>query len=128
MSYCNALPVVESESNILIEACLAGVLRSAGRDDEDVLPPLRELLPASPAPPGPVAPRAIREQPSAETSVSATSPTVRTRRSPPRTLVQSMRWPVFLCGFLGGIFGGAALMKSPAGAHVARALHAAVAP
>ena len=127
MSYCGALPVVESESNILIEACLAGVRKSAGLDDESVLPPLHELVPAAPPPLRLVAPREIQNLPSAEAIVSATTPTVRTRPSTPRTLVQSLRWPVFLCGFLGGIFAGAALMKSPAGAHFTRALHAAAA-
>lgn len=109
MSYCSALPVVESESNILIEACLAGVRRDAGLDEEPVLPSLRSVLPPS----APVRRAAPAEIPSlAHASVGAT--TVRTR-SVTRAVARSMRWPVLLCGFVGGTFAGAALMKSPAG-------------
>lgn len=36
--------------------------------------------------------------------------TVLTRRT-----ARAMRWPVFLCGFVAGIFGGMALLKSPIG-------------
>lgn len=36
--------------------------------------------------------------------------TVLTRRT-----AEAMRWPVFLCGFVAGIFGGMALLKSPVG-------------
>lgn len=38
------------------------------------------------------------------------APTLVTIRARERTVM----WPVFLCGFVAGIFGGLALMKSPA--------------
>jgi len=113
MSYCSALPVVESESNLLIEACLAGVRENAGLDDESVLPPLLALLPASPPPP--LAPPAeVPSLPREEARASVLVPTVRTR-AVTRAVARSVRWPVLLCGFVGGIFAGAALMKSPVG-------------
>ena len=42
-----------------------------------------------------------------------------------------MVWPVFLCGFIAGIFGGLALVKSPAGKkpvvqHVVKKAHAVI--
>ena len=113
MSYCSALPVVESESNILIEACLAAVRQNAGLDDESVLPPLDDLL-SPPLPLRLVAPPELQNLPSAEMIVRAAIPTVRTR-SMTRTIARTIRWPVLLCGFMGGIFAGAGLMKSPAG-------------
>ena len=36
-------------------------------------------------------------------------------QKPEKSLGRRIRWPVFLCGFIGGICGGVALMKSPVG-------------
>lgn len=52
--------------------------------------------------------------------------TVLTRRT-----MHAMRWPVFLCGFVAGIFGGVALLKSPVGhrpgvQHVMNSVRAAI--
>ena len=38
-----------------------------------------------------------------------------TEKTKRKTLGQRLRWPVFLCGFLAGTFGGVAVMKSPVG-------------
>jgi hypothetical protein len=113
----------------LIEACLASVRDSAGLDDESVLPSLRSI----------VRPSSVRvrvaaqtqQLPSADAIVKsvwavhrAAVPTphesiapapVTSSRSTKRSLGSRLRWPVFLCGFVAGIFGGVAIMKSPLG-------------
>lgn len=40
------------------------------------------------------------------------APTLLTQRT---RVARRMAWPVFLCGFIAGIFGGLAFVKSPAG-------------
>jgi hypothetical protein len=126
MSYC-AVPNIESDSRILIDACLARVRVDAKLDEEPVLPPLEVLV-------GPRTRIDVFAQtehvPSAEAIVKsvwsvkrATLPDVVVPRldservDSTRLSKQPMklRWPVFLCGFLAGIFGGVALMKSPVG-------------
>lgn len=109
MSY---LPVMESESSILIEACLAGMRRNAGLDDEPVLPSIASVLP----PPPPMA--------AAEHHPCTTAPAwdaeisgiveVGAPRPVMRKIARRLRWPIFLCAFVGGTSGGIALMKSPA--------------
>jgi hypothetical protein len=134
MSYCGALPTGESESHLLIDACLRGVREEARLDDDPVLPPLSSIRRNEMVKP--------IEVPSPSTGSSETSTRSVWRRSEvslpdlttmtplplsrasadeetvtrrPRSLAQRMRWPVFLCGFVAGIFGGIALMKSPVG-------------
>ena len=113
----------QSDSRILIEACLARVRREAGLDIEPVLPPLDVLVgktrrPSSRLVVGPSA----KELPSAEAIVkSAVRPSRKTTAKVERpealskSIARRMRWPVFLCGFIGGIFGGVAFMTSPVG-------------
>jgi len=126
----------QSDSRILIEACLARVRKEAGLDADPVLPPLDMLVgrPRKPASRLVVGPSA-RELPSAEAIVkSAARPPgmakAKVERSDMRStsLARRMRWPVFLCGFIGGIFGGVSFMKSPAGQkpavqHVVKVVH-----
>lgn len=140
MSYCGALPTAESESSLLVDACLARVRQDAGLDDDPVLPPLHALI-------GSRAPGSVRRfvvgqsahnLPSAEAIVKSVA-VAATSVAPPalpaganeerkrtttvltpeahakKTLAQRMRWPVFLCGFVAGTFGGIAVMKSPVG-------------
>lgn len=142
MSYCGALPTAESESSLLVDACLARVRQDAGLDDDPVLPPLHALI-------GSRAPASVRRfvvgqsahnLPSAEAivksaaaaAISAAPPALPTTAGAKeerartttvitpethakKTLAQRMRWPVFLCGFVAGTFGGIAVMKSPVG-------------
>lgn len=134
MSYCGAIPVdtEPSDSHILIDACLASVRTNAGLDSESVLVPLKKLMDEDPPKRVVVGPSA-RELPTAEAivrsavKVSATSASTApssTKTSSQRdvatvpdmhTLARRMRWPVFVCGFVAGIFGGIAVMKSPVG-------------
>lgn len=136
MSYCGALPraekglVVESESHILIDACLSHIRSQSAAE----LPPLTaivathgrppehtKLLPDAPPHPTPT-PRtsvwSVRSSSASSASVEIVSPatlsqSVTARRR--REVARAIRWPVFLCGFVAGIFGGLALMKSPVG-------------
>jgi len=123
MSYSRAVPIDESDSRILIEACLARVRKDAGLDAEPVLPPLDVLL-GETKPPRPrllVSPSA-RQLPTAEAIAKASvrsgaATTAKTDRNDAKTgsMPRRMRWPVVLCGFIAGVFGGAAMMKSPIG-------------
>ena len=136
MSYCPAIRTLESDSRILIDACLARVRVDARLDEEPVLPPLESILPnrlivraetdnvptadaivksvwsrrASP-PPSESGEVPVAPPPAPAPSSAATGSTQRKARSLP----VPRRWPVLLCGFLSGIFGGVALMKSPVG-------------
>ncbi len=132
MSYCGALPVDShsSDSSILVDACLARVRKEAGLDDESVLPPL-DVLVQTPPPARFVVVPAAGQLPSAEAIVRAAvkapepSRPLAAPRLPSfhgdeaertgRSFVARLRWPVLLCGFLAGTFGGVALMKSPVG-------------
>lgn len=132
MSYCGAIPVDEqqSESHILIEACLARVRQDARLDEEPVLPPLHMLVskPESERMRLYVGPSS-RQLPSAgeivksvvkPVTANGANAATRSRREKPtartsKSLVRRMRWPVLLCGFVAGIFGGMAVMKSPVG-------------
>jgi len=131
MSYVGAVPIDSSpvsESHLIIEAALASVRKNAGLDEERVLPPLEVLAP-KPPPFRVVMSPAAQQLPSAEAIVRdvvtanssanvpvvrATTLTVRTSSST-KTMAQRLRWPVFLCGLVAGIFGSAAVMKSPVG-------------
>jgi hypothetical protein len=145
MSYCGALPIVEgatvesdivqSDSHLIVDACLAHIRADARLDDEPVLPPLHSLLP-------PRSSAAVRIEvrrdppPRSVWSVRASSPSqvthmvtppawqvagpavriaTKTAKIEKRSIAQRMRWPVFVCGFLAGVFSGVALMKSPVG-------------
>jgi hypothetical protein len=139
MSYSSVIGPAESDqsdSRILIEACLARVRKEAGLDAEPVLPPLDVLLGRSQRPPARlVVGRSAHELPTAEAIVKSSvrpkaKATSRIDRADelPTTLARRMRWPVLLCGFIGGIFGGVALMMSPAGQkpavqHVVKTVH-----
>jgi hypothetical protein len=130
MSYCGAIPVdtEPSDSNILIDACLASVRKNAGLDNEPVLVPLKRLLEAD-APKHVVVGPSVRELPTAEKIVrsaakASTLPTASKEAVAQRDvttapsmhkLTRRIRWPVFLCGFVAGVFGGIAVMKSPVG-------------
>lgn len=138
MSYVGAIPIdssvahsgAVSESHLpIIDAALASVRKNAGLDEEKVLPPLEVLAPKSP--PLRVLMPDARSMPSAEAIVRSTAVSARSTGSAPiavadrnkqtapgirkRTLAQRMRWPVLLCGLVAGVFGGAAVMKSPVG-------------
>jgi hypothetical protein len=141
MSYSGAIPLDpdHSDSAILIDACLARIRRDAGTN-EPVLPPMRALLraetrSAAPAtrarvPNAQAAPLAIGSEESLKLPRSEVSTAKRSRRAAltprvgsegsarseaPRKRVSRVRWPVILCGFIGVVFAGAALMKSPLG-------------
>lgn len=99
---------------------------SLGDDDEEgevetTLMPLTDLIGKTyEAPLRVVVSPASGNFPSAEAIVRSsvkrsTSTTVRIARA---ALVRQVCWPVLLCGFIGGIFGGVALMKSPMGAQL----------
>jgi hypothetical protein len=140
MSYCGALPA-SSESRILIDACLARVRADAGLDNDPVLPPLELIvdkpttrfvvsasahnLPTAEAivtsmARGDASPKALGSTEAADppklgnVSVETTPVTARAAARV-RSIERRMRWPVFLCGFVAGMFGGVALMKSPVG-------------
>jgi len=108
MSYSNA---TSRESESLIEACLERVRLEARLDDDPVLP----RLPPRPSPP----PAFVR----------TAEPIVVPARVPEDLEVPSRpsRWPVLAWFFLVGVFGGAALMKSPVAKKpaVQHTLHAA---
>jgi hypothetical protein len=130
MSYCGAIPVdaEPSDSNVLIDACLASVRKNAGLDNESVFVPLKRLLEAD-APKRVVVGPSVHELPTAEeivrSAVKASSPPASigepvvhgdvTAVPSKRKRTRCMRWPVFLCGFVAGVFGGIAFMKSPVG-------------
>jgi hypothetical protein len=136
MSYSGAVPLDpdHSDSAILIEACLARVRRQAGLDAEPVLPPLDVLLrdsakerpfPSGLRPDRVPSPLAVlhRRAPALVLSTPADVPSSSqnparsdaTTAKRPRSVVRRLAWPVVFCGFVGGAFGGAALMKSPFG-------------
>lgn len=66
---------------------------------EPALPTLEELVRASARP----------------VEARRRAPTVLTLRARGARSLGQVAWPVFLCGFLSGIFGGIALVKSPLG-------------
>ncbi len=117
-----------SDSRILIDACLARVREHAQLDAEPVLPPLDVLLgePASRAPAPAtrlvVSPSA-RQLPSAEEIVKATavgrraSASVRAAALGASSARRGARWswPVVVCGCVGALFAGMAVMRSPVG-------------
>ncbi|MBX3201585.1 MAG: hypothetical protein KF894_25840 [Labilithrix sp.] len=115
-----------SDSRILIDACLARVREHAQLDAEPVLPPLDVLLgkPASPAPATRlvVSPSA-RQLPSAEAIVKAAAGRRRGEASAraadhvasPARRGARWSWPVVVCGCIGALFGGMAVMRSPIG-------------
>jgi hypothetical protein len=135
MSYCGAMPVeLDAIDSRIVESCLMRVRAEAGLDEEAVLPPLDVLVPPCELVPPVQSARLVvgasaLNLPSAEAIVraavkpAAASPhasasnrdetTARPRRR--ASIVQRMRWPVFLCGFVAGVCGGVALMKSPVG-------------
>ena len=117
---------IRATRRILIDACLARVRKDAGLDDESVLPPLDVLIgkPERTSSPRIVVGPAARHFPSAkaivESAVSAAPPArtnVETAKAlkPASPVVHRLRWPVVLCGFIGFLFGGMALMRSPVG-------------
>jgi hypothetical protein len=123
MSYSGAIPLDpdHSDSAILIDACLARIHRQA-TTGQPVLPPLKALLRADArAPSAHVAPAPLvvlkEESPKVARSEVSTAKRARlSERSSDAPVRRSRaRWPVILCGFIGGVFGGAALMKSPVG-------------
>jgi hypothetical protein len=125
MSSATPLDNDASESRILIDACLARLREEAGLDAEPVLPPLHLFLgkPAA-APMRPLLhpPRSpgLGLAPLARPAPPRTPPTSASARSEHPTSIAKlsrsyMRWPLVLCAFIGGVFGGVALMKSPVG-------------
>ncbi|MBX3222149.1 MAG: hypothetical protein KF795_16650 [Labilithrix sp.] len=127
MSWSGAVPVDadQSDTRILIDACLARVREHVELDAEPVLPPLHALLgkPAASSAKRLVVGPSARRLPSAEAIVRSVAgrntstlsarredATAKTRRGAHR-----MSWPVVLCGFIGALFGGMATMKSPVG-------------
>lgn len=116
-----------SDSRILIDACLARVREHAQLDAEPVLPPLDVLLgrPAAAPPPATrlvVSPSA-QQLPSAEAIVkaagqraaAATAVAATAGVTAPSRRAVRWRWPVVVCGCIGALFGGMAVMKSPVG-------------
>lgn len=135
MSWSGAIPreADQSDSRILIDACLERVRKDAGLEDESVLPPLEVLIgmPERTAPPH-IEPPAVsklalepgRPAVEPESSVelglrpaSSSRPEVDAVEPPKPTSSAGhrLRWPVVLCGFIGFLFGGMALMRSPVG-------------
>ena len=115
----------QSDSRISDGACLARVRREAGLDADPVLPPLDVLLGRKdrPAPSRLVVGPSRRELPSPETIVRSSvrrpkreiaKTVARADKSAP-SLARRLRWPVLLCGFIGGVSGGVAFMESPVG-------------
>ena len=151
MSWSGAIPheTDQSDSRILIDACLERVRKDAGLDDESVLPPLDVLIGRfdRTSPPqnelsarrGPYAvenaelavsrlglePRRpevaskplaeLGDQPAASSSPARSEVEAVDARQPTSSVGHRLRWPVVLCGFIGFLFGGMALMRSPAG-------------
>ena len=139
MSWSGAIPreADQSDSRMLIDACLERVRKDTGLDDESVLPPLDVLIgkAARTAPPHiersvePAVSKlglelrrpAVVPEPLAEVgdwAASSSSPArsdiegVEARK---RSAGHRLRWPVVVCGFIGFLFGGMALMRSPVG-------------
>ncbi len=133
MSDCGAVRDLtngeESESHVLIDACLARVRIDARLDEKLVVPPLEVIVGRRPPPPypgghvaRPVSQVMQRAEPPSSLRLRVEAPVpmedaiVATGlRHCTVEIVQRMRWPVLLCGFLAGTFGGVALMKSPEG-------------
>ena len=131
----SAALVLTDDTNNIVDSALARVREDARLDAEPVLPPLEVLLPMPlsgrrrpPPLPQSAQPR-IPESgivmvptpvplPSARTIVAeaakknATTVDVKREPLPARS---SMRWPIFLCGMIAGVFAGAAFMRSPVG-------------
>lgn len=123
----------ESGSHLVVEACLARIRIDARLDEEPVLAPLEVVVVTKTplpfpgvhtAPVSQVMPRSAPESvqlgvespaPTADTFAAECIPRAKRRRGCTARIVQRVRWPVLLCGFLAGTFGGVALMKSPVG-------------
>ncbi len=109
----------------IIDSCLSRIRLEAGLDEESVLPALEEIVEEREVPPARLVVSA--SVPPAETIVrAALNPagfrsstanrdeiTARPRRR--ASIAERLRWPIFLCGFVAGVCGGVALMKSPVG-------------
>jgi hypothetical protein len=127
-----------SDTNLLVDACIARVREVARLDDKVVLPPL------------PVVPRQDVVIMTKEDTPLATDATVRVSRSLAPTAIVSRpsatatarpsRWPTALCGFIAGAAACAAFLASPVGhrpsvqrvthsahAHATNAVHATAA-
>ena len=130
MSYCGTFPIdaEPSDPHILVDRCLARVRKDARLDEEPVLPPLDVILGKEPKrivfspwiKASPSASEIVRDAgapaflPNLPDRPTAALPATLSSR-PVKTFAQRMRWPVLLCGFVAGVFGGAAVMKSPIG-------------
>jgi hypothetical protein len=104
-----------SDTNILVEACLAEVRASARLDEDVVLPPLPQLAPR----------RTVALFTSAEVAAGLALLAPPARDEGPVGAVWSPRlakprrrrgrWPVVLCGFVASAFASAAFFASPLG-------------
>lgn len=123
MSYCGTIPVEWDDpiDSGIIDSCLGRVRAEVGRDED--LPSLEAVI--KPALPArlivgdlPNAEAIVRRSPVQRSQLSSGPLPREERTARPHermSLVQRLRWPVFFCGFLSGVCGGVALMKSPVG-------------
>lgn len=143
----------QSESQVLVETCLARLRVDARLDDDPVLPAIEDLLPygsgeddvievgtdeiiVMDAAEIPSATSIVREAARANANASANerrdTPTHRKQRARSRQAThRPARWPVLLCALVATYFGVTAFLRSPAGAkpevqHVVKASRAGI--
>lgn len=115
-----------SDTNMLVDACIARVRETARLDDDPILPrvlPRRgpPPLPRTGPPPLPMAAHDILIIPAPETSdvqVIArprAAPTVMTRPAAPIRPARPARWPLMLCGFVAVVAASTSFFVSPQG-------------
>ena len=112
-----------SDTNLLVDACIARVRETARLDDDAVLPPLPRMTPR----------RGVVIFAKDRTPASAAGPslargdvTQRVSRPSDRDSRGRSRWAVALCALVAGAFGTASFLASPVG-HAPSVLHATAA-
>jgi hypothetical protein len=95
-----------SDTNLLVDACIARVRATARLDDDAVLPPLPRVAPRQDV--------VIFKRERSGGSAAAASP-ASTQRVPRRSAGARSRWAVAFCALVASAFGTAAFLASPIG-------------
>ena len=108
-----------SDTNLLVDACIATVRQAARLDDDAVLPPLPKVAPRRDVVIFTKSETASARG-SADEVVDVTDLAILEEDVPRRSRSSRSRWAVVLCALVASAFGTAAFLDSPAGQPFAR--------